>query len=114
MSGAGVIDDPSARSPNRFFIEMKLGMKLLVATNDMKDDKLRLRVISEFISIKTVWPPRRGGTADSIEDAMRRGTVAHPLRPALALRGMRSWRLLGLRSKREALSGLSWNILARF
>ena len=24
---------------------------------------------------------------------------------------MRSWRLLGLRSKREALGGLSWNIL---
>ena len=32
-----VENDPSARSPNRFFIEMRLGMKWLVATNDMKD-----------------------------------------------------------------------------
>jgi hypothetical protein len=30
-------NDPSARSPNGFFIEMRLGMKWLVTTNDMKD-----------------------------------------------------------------------------
>ena len=42
---------------------------------------------------------------------LRRGTAAHPSRHALARRGIRSWRLLGLRSKREALGSLSWNIL---
>ena len=46
-----------------------------------------------------------------IQDAMRRGTAAHPSRPALARRGIRSERLVGLRSRRDALGSLSWNTL---
>ena len=46
-----------------------------------------------------------------IQDAYGEAPPPTPLRLALARRGMRFWRLLGLRSKREALGGLSWNIL---
>ena len=51
------------------------------------------------------------GAADLIQDAYGEAPPPTPLRPAPARRGMRSWRLLGLRSKREGLGGLSWNIL---
>ena len=53
----------------------------------------------------------RSAGPDLIQDAMRRGTASHPSKPALANRGIRSWRLPGLRSKREKLRGLSCNIL---
>ena len=45
------ICDPSARSPNRFFIEMRLGMKWLVATNDMKDAGGRNPLAAQPVSI---------------------------------------------------------------
>ena len=34
---ATIANDPSARSPNRFFIQMKLGIKWTAATKDMED-----------------------------------------------------------------------------
>ena len=46
-----------------------------------------------------------------IQDAYGEAPPPTPLRLALAIWVMRSWRLLGLRSKREVLGGLSWNIL---
>ena len=57
-----VINDPSARSPNRFFIEMRLNMNLLVATNDMKDaggqnplDAQSLRIIEKCLPRCFAW-----------------------------------------------------------
>ena len=35
----GIYYDPSARFPNRFFIDMTLGMKRPVAANDIKDSE---------------------------------------------------------------------------
>ena len=58
----GDTNDPSARPPNRFFIEMRLSMQWLVATNDMKDsggknplDAQWLRTINICLSKGCGW-----------------------------------------------------------